>query len=343
MTVDRRQHGLGPSMIVDLLRTEHRHELVQAGECAVACAGLPRHGDQTEVRRRDDGRHLDHELHHVDDEHAPQAGMRREHHIQDAEDEDRLPRRHREEDIRDLARRERDRAHDEAVEKQSEVDGAEPTHHRGRLPGIAQLVELEIRHHAGTPPQPREEEDGGHAREHEGPPLPVACDAVLAHLLRHPVRCVAAECRRHHREPGKPPRHRAAGREELGRAAARALPEEQRGNEADQQRGNDDDPVEKDELHSDGSLIASGPVALRGESRGEATHASQRGRATRWQGRPPGVDLDGPPHPGTHSSARTVVPSDDQSRHSRARARHAHAHAWRRACRRAHHRAGDSG
>ena len=79
------------------------------------------------------------------------------------------------------------------LKNRPEIDGAEAADDAGGLAGVAQLVELEIGEHAGAPPQARVEEDRGHAGEHEGPPLPVAGDALRADEVGDQVGRVAAE------------------------------------------------------------------------------------------------------------------------------------------------------
>ena len=197
----------------------------------------------------DDRRHLDHELDHVDDQHTPQPGVRGKGHVEHADAEQRLPALQAEQHSRDLAGREIDRRHDHAVEEEAEIDGPEAAH-RARGPArIADLVELEVRHDSGPPPQPGIEEDRRHAGQHERPPHPVPGHAVAADDVGDEIGSVAAEGRGDHGEPGQPPWHGAAGHEELRRAPAGALPEEQRRNEADQQGQGDDEPVEGLQLH----------------------------------------------------------------------------------------------
>ena len=156
-----------------------------------------RHG---EVGRRDHRRHLHEELDHVDDEHAPQPGERGERHVEHADQQQRLPAIEAEQDAGDLARRQVHRRHDQAVEEQAEVDGAEAAQRRRGAAGVAQLVELEVGQDAGPPPQPGVEEDRRHAGQHERPPHPVAGDAVAPHDVGDQVRRVGAEGRRHHRQ-----------------------------------------------------------------------------------------------------------------------------------------------
>ena len=154
-----------------------------------------------------------------------------------------------EQNRRDLARGEVHRGHDHAVEEQAEVHRAEPADDAGGLARVADLVELEIGQHARPPPQPRVEEHGRDAGQHERPPHPVAGHAVAPHDVGDEVRRVAAEGRGHHRQAGQPPRHRAAGGEELRRVLAGAPAEEQRRREADDQGGGHDQPVEQLEPH----------------------------------------------------------------------------------------------
>ena len=114
---------------------------------------------------------------------------------------------------------------------------------------IANFVKFQIGHHARATPQTREEKHSGYTGQHKRPPLPVTRHAVLAHLLGNPVGSIAAEGGGHHRQPRKPPRHRPARGKKLGRAFTRFLPHKQRGNETDQQRSCDDDPVNGVNLH----------------------------------------------------------------------------------------------
>ncbi len=169
--------------VVDAARPRRRRELLDQPAQPADLGQVHR-----EVRRRDDGRHLDEELDHVDDQHAPQARVRREDHVQRADERQRLPALEPEQHAGDLARRQVHRGHDHAVEQQSQVDRPEPAHHAGGLARVPDLVELEIGHHARPAPQPRVEEDGGDARQHERPPDPVAGHAVAPDDVGHQVR-----------------------------------------------------------------------------------------------------------------------------------------------------------
>ena len=175
--------------------------------------------------------------------------MRREDDVQDADKQQRLPALEAEQDPGNLAGRQVHRGHDHAVEQQARGNRAEPAHQSCRPPGVADLVELEIRHHPRPPPEPRVEEHRGDARQHKRPPHPVAGHAVAPDDVGDQVGGVAAEGRRDHRQPGEPPRHGPAGREELRGALPRPAAEEQRRDKADQQADAGDDPVDELEVH----------------------------------------------------------------------------------------------
>ena len=216
--------------------------------------GRDHHVEAADVLHREVGggdhrRHHHHELDHVDDEHAPEAGVGGEDDVEHPDEHERLPAGQAEQHAGDLARRQVDGRHDHAVEEQTEVDGAEPAHHAGGGAGVADLVELEIGHHPGAAPQPGVEEHRRHAGQGERPPHPVAGDALAADDVGDEVRRVAGKRRRHHRQSGEPPRHRPPRDEELRGALAGPPAEEQRRHEADQQRGGDDDPVDQRQVH----------------------------------------------------------------------------------------------
>src|SRR6185436_7986369 len=138
--------------------------------------------------------------------------------------------------------------------------------------------------------QPRVEEHRRDAGQHERPPHPVARDAVPAHDVGDEVGRVAAEGGGDHREAGEPPWHRAARREELGRARAGALTEQQRGPEADDQAGGGDDPVERREMHGGGDYT--GPTS----SGATRVAVYNRTRSPRRRSAPPAPRL---PHGGS--------------------------------------------
>src|SRR4029453_11403913 len=92
-----------------------------------------------------------------------------------------LPAFEAEEDAGDLAGGQIDGRHDHAVEEKSEEHRAEAANEACGRARVADLVELEVCEHAGTPPESRVEKHGRHAGEHEGPPHPVAGDTSRAH------------------------------------------------------------------------------------------------------------------------------------------------------------------
>ena len=189
--------------------------------------------------------------------------MRGENHIEQPHRQQRLPAVEAEENGGDLARGQVDARHDEAVEEEAQVHRAEPAHRSGGVARVAQLVELQVRQHARAPPQPRVEEHRGHARQGEGPPLPVARHALGAHEVGHQVGRVAGERGGHHGESREPPRHRPARGEELRRALARPSAEEQRRDKADRHRSQRDDPINGVELHvPPGRVLRGGAVAM---------------------------------------------------------------------------------
>ncbi len=226
--------------VVDAARPRRDREFVDQALQAADRGQL-----ECEIGRRDHGRHLDEELDHVDDQHAPEAGVGRENHVEHAHQEQRLPAFEAEEDSRDLAGRQVHGGHDHAVEEQAEVNRPETADDACRLPRVAHLVEFEIRHDAGTPPQTRIEKHRRYPGQDECPPDPVPGDAVAAHDVGHKVRRVAAEGGGDHRQARQPPRDGATGYEELRSALAGALAEEQGREEADDQGEGDDNPVDQ--------------------------------------------------------------------------------------------------
>ena len=172
---------------------------------------------QREVGGRDHGRHLDEELDHIDDQHAPETGMGGKNHVEHAASQQRLPSIQPEQNAGDLAGSQIHVGHDDDVEEEAEVNGPETADHARGLAGVAHLVKFQVGHDARSSPKPGVEEDGQNAREHERPPLPIAGDAVDSDEVRHEVGRIAGEGRRDHREPGQPPRDAAARCEEFRR------------------------------------------------------------------------------------------------------------------------------
>ncbi len=174
--------------VVEAARAAHVGELIDhAGEAADL-----RQSDR-EIGGGDNGGHLDEELDHIDHQDTPETGVRGEDDIEQSHGQQRFPARKAEEDGGDFAGGEVDGRHNDAVEEEAEVDGAEAADRAGGLAGIAQLVEFEIGEHAGPAPEAGEEEDRGDAGEGEGPPLPVTGHALRAHEVGDQVRRVAGE------------------------------------------------------------------------------------------------------------------------------------------------------
>ena len=219
-----------------------------------------------EVRRRERRAHRDAELNHVGDHHAPETRSRGEDDRNHDADRERLPARPAEEDAGDLHQREVDRRDDPAVEEQPEIDRAEAAHERGRAPGVAQLVELEIGKHARAAPEPRVKEDGRHAGEQKRPPQPVFGDAAVAHQVRHEIRRVGRERRRDERDPDQPPRRLASGGKELGNIAPGAARQHDRRQKAHAQGNDDDDPIERRQVHGASAFVSSCEMTSAGTS-----------------------------------------------------------------------------
>ena len=172
-----------------------------------------------------------------------------EHDVEQADREQRFPAAETEQHSGNLAGGQVHGGHDDAVEEQAEVEGAEAAHGAGGLAGVAELVEFQVGEDAGTAPQPRVEEHRRHAGEGKGPPLPIAGYSLGAHEVGHQVRRVARKGGGHHGKAGQPPRNRAAGGEEFRCALAGALADKQRGRETDGDRGKRNDPVDRVQLH----------------------------------------------------------------------------------------------
>ena len=99
---------------------------------------------EREVSDREGAGHRDEELDRVGHHDAPESGHRGE------EDRDRRGEEQgalhgpAEDDVADLGGGQIHGRHDDAVEEEAEIDGAETAHEGGRLAGIPDLVELEI-------------------------------------------------------------------------------------------------------------------------------------------------------------------------------------------------------
>ena len=187
----------------------------------------------------------------VGDEHPPQPAHRRE--------EDRLTPQTRacapsasRARVADLGGGEVHRRHDDAVEEQAEVDGAEAAQDPGRLPGIADLVELEVREHARAAPEPGVEEHRHHPGEQEAPPEPVLGDAAVRTRLvtRFGVSVLKVVA-----TIEMPTSHQGTARPEVKNSVVFEAPRRrdvERGEETEPHRRGGDDPVQRGQPHGRG-------------------------------------------------------------------------------------------
>ena len=144
------------------------------------------------------------------------------------------------------------------LKNKPEIHRAEPADDAGRLAGIADFVELQVGHHAGAPPEPRVEEHGGDAGQHERPPAPVARDALrrTMSVTRFGVSLLKVVA-----TIDRPASHQGTERPEAknsDRALARPLAEEQRRHKTDRQRDRDDHPIQPLQMHEVFSRSAQG-------------------------------------------------------------------------------------
>ena len=206
VAIDGGDDGFAFSGGDDLFVGEFFDEGLEAEPSAVLSDEASADFFEGEVGGGENGGHFDKELDHINDEHAPEAGVGGEEDIENAAGDNRLPRGEAEEDIGDFAGGEGDHAHDEAVKEEAEVNGAEATDERGGATGVAVFVEFEIGEDAGASPQAGKEEDRGDAGKDEGPPLPIASDAEFSDLFGDPVWGIGGESGGDHGETGEPPR-----------------------------------------------------------------------------------------------------------------------------------------
>ncbi len=134
--------------------------------------------------------------------------MCRKHDVQNAHRRERLPAAKAKQNGRDLTGSQIDGGHDQAIEKQPEIDSAEAPQANGGFAGVAKFIELQIRQNTRSSPQPRIEEDGRYASQREGPPLPVAGHALRPDDVGDKIRRVARERCGYQRNAGQPPRNR---------------------------------------------------------------------------------------------------------------------------------------
>ena len=170
-------------------------------------------------------------------------------------------------------------SHDDQVDRQGEIDRAEPPQNRGGLAAVADLRELEIGQDAGPTPEAGEEEDGQDPRDRAVPPEPVPRDPVLGDQAGDHERRIGGEGGRHHRGAGEPPGEGPARGEVLLQRFAGATGIDQgdhgRGDEVQQH----DQPVRERERHG-ASRVGDG---VRGTARLFAPRPSLGDRAGGWK------------------------------------------------------------
>ena len=232
-----------------------------------------------EVRDGEGPGHGEGELDEVGQHHAAQAGHRHVGAGQREAGEDRGQPRPPQGDLEDLGHREVDPADDHAVDRQPQVEGAEPAQEARGPPVVADLHELDVGEDARPPPQPREEQHAEHAAEGPVPPDPVAGDAVPGDDAGDREGGVGRERRRHHRRPREPPRQVAAGEEVLAQVPAGAPRDGQGDGGGEEQEAGEDQPVERRQGHGR-------RVNPHGSGRGPP-HRARRGgprESPRWSG-----------------------------------------------------------
>ncbi len=225
-----------------LLRSEVRHQ-ARLQRCE------PADRSHREDRERDDGGHLDDELHEVGPEDGPHP---RRGGVQDRDreaDPDGGVGLHAERDLEDLHHRERHPAEDDQVDRERQVERAHRAQERGRRASVTKLRELHVRHHVRAPPEARVEEDCERPRHHHVPPEPVPRDAVRRDEPRDDERRVGRERRRDHRGARQPPRDPPPRDEVLLERLAALLRELQPDADRDEEVHGDDRAVEDGERH----------------------------------------------------------------------------------------------
>ena len=229
---------------------ERRVERAEMGREARLQGAHPADRPDRVDRQDDDGRHLDDELDEVGPEDRPHARGGRVGDGDDEADADRPDRRDPERDAEDLHHREGDPAHDDEVDRQGEVEGAEAAEECRRPARVADLGELHVGHDLRAPPEPRVEEHGQRSAHDHVPPEPVAGDAVLGDEARHDERRVGGEGGGDHRGAREPPRNGSARHEVLLERLAALLRELEADSDRQREVGEDDSPVEKRQAHA---------------------------------------------------------------------------------------------
>ncbi len=199
-----------------------------------------------------DHRHLHGELEEIGNEDAPEAGERRDERRQrdDADhDPESLIFRNAEHQHQDLDHREIDPAENNAVHQHTQVERPETSQECRRFSGVAKFGEFDVGGHAGSPPEPREEEHCQHSACDHVPPEPVAGDSVPRDQSRNYKRSVRGERGCDHRGSGEPPGHVAPRKEELRGIRARFALVVKADQQVEEEIRRNDRPVDGGELH----------------------------------------------------------------------------------------------
>ena len=207
------------------------------------------HGEDREHR---DHAHLDDELKHVGDQHAPQAGeggderRERDHSDDDGESFEFSDAEHQ---LQDFDHRQVHPSENDAVDGDAEVKRAEAAQERGGLAGVADFGEFDVGHDAGAAPQAGIKEDREHAARDEVPPQPVARDASHRDHAGDRERRVGREGGGNHGRTGQPPGDVAPGEEKLIDAFAGAGFVVKADGQVKEEVEGDYQPVDGGELH----------------------------------------------------------------------------------------------
>ena len=211
---------------------------------------------------RDRAAHLEQVLEAVRRRDAPVTGEHRVERGQKEADDEGGPLREAEHPSEHFRHPEVHPAHDDDVDKETEVRRAEAAQKRGGPSGVTELRQLDVGHHGRAPPELREEEDRQHPGREHRPPQPVPGDPVLGHHLGDGERRVGGEGGRDHRRSRDPPRHRARGEEVIEHGALRPAREEESDGEGHREIATQHQEVQTAELHRS-TVIASSPSRSR--------------------------------------------------------------------------------
>lgn len=191
--------------------------------------------------------HGEGELDEIGEDDAPESTEGGVDENDEAADGEHLPGGDSEDDLAELDGGETDHSHDEDVEDEAEIEGAESPQEGGFFSAVAELVELDIGHDAGASPEFGKDKDGDHSRDEEGPPAPVCGDSLVADELGDEVWGVGGESGGDHGDAEEPPGHAASGKEELGGAFSGLPGSEDADAQRDEEEACDDGPVEGSE------------------------------------------------------------------------------------------------